>query len=281
MTNVWYKQGEALLSEIQRTDVPEDMFALWPTGQMSVVLKWRKTVLYIDPVLADLCGEQGKSCRCYQAPYTPAMAKADVVLCTHSHGDHMQPETLQGMHDANPQCLFIVPAPEVPFALSLGLSQNRVLGAVAGQPISLGDGLRVVPVAAAHETYRQDEHGNEYALGYVINMGALSCYHSGDTLLTQKLLDDLRAQGTIDVACLPVNGCDFERHTRGIVGNMDALDSAYLAHAIAASLVVPMHFDMVRGNTSDPLQFAAVMRSRYPADRYHIPVLGERLLIAR
>lgn len=66
-----------------------------------------------------------------------------------------------------------------------------------------------------------DDHGNQRNLGYVMKCEELHIYHAGDTVVTQKLIEDVRACGPIAVACVPVNGVDTERHSRGIIGNMD------------------------------------------------------------
>ena len=56
----------------------------------------------------------------------------------------------------------------------------------------------------------------------------------------------------IEVALLPINGRDDERHRLGIVGNMDAGEAVDLALAIGASVLVPYHWDGFEGNTVPP-----------------------------
>lgn len=279
MMKAWYQYGDALVQEIERTALPEELFALWPLGQMGAAIKWKETTLLVDPVLADLKNAQGTTRRCFPPPFAPEKLTVNAVLCTHRHADHIQMETLKPIHDARPGCKFIVPAPERAGVIEMGLDEKRVIGAKAGEELILDGDIRLLPVAAAHDTYRTDANGDQHALGYVIRMGENSCFHAGDTVLTQKLIDDLLAAGPVTVACLPVNGLDFERTARGVVGNMDELDAAYLACQIGAEMVIPMHFDMVQGNTSDPLRFAAVMCSRYPGKRWHVPIPGERIIL--
>ena len=102
-------------------------------------------------------------------------------------------------------------------------------------------GFELEAVPAAHP-----EPGPQYA-GYVVRCGGGTLYHSGDTMVFGGMADGLRPMG-IDVALLPINGA---------LGNMDAREAARLAHAIAAGLAIPCHYEMFEFNTADPAVFAA------------------------
>ena len=51
-----------------------------------------------------------------------------------------------------------------------------------------------------------------------------------------------------------------------------------MACILKADLTIPTHFDMIEGNTIDPLIFAGELMEQNPAARWHIPALGERVL---
>ena len=53
----------------------------------------------------------------------------------------------------------------------------------------------------------------------------------------------------IDVLMVPINGRDLERHARGIVGNMDSREACWFGAEIGADLVIPLHYDMIGGET--------------------------------
>ena len=57
---------------------------------------------------------------------------------------------------------------------------------------------------------------------------------------------------TIDVALLPVNGRTYYRELEGLVGNMGTRDAVVLATEVGASILVPYHWDLFRGNTEWP-----------------------------
>jgi L-ascorbate metabolism protein UlaG (beta-lactamase superfamily) len=50
------------------------------------------------------------------------------------------------------------------------------------------------------------------------------------------------------VALLPVNGRHAEREARGIVGNLNEREAAWLAAEVGAETLIPMHHDMFVGN---------------------------------
>ena len=282
MRYMWNKKGDQLLGEILKTDLPESMAALWYVGQMGIVVKWNGLTICFDPVLNDLYHPDKTSRRNYEIPFLPEEFRGvDYTVCSHNHRDHMNEETLIPLWEANPAMKVVVPEPERESLILAGMGEDALIGAKAGETIILKKGdreCRLCPVAAAHEEYVTDEYGNQKYLGYVLKCRDLHIYHAGDTMVTQKLIEDVCAHGSMAVACIPVNGVDFERHSRGIIGNMDCRDGAYFASRIHADMTLPMHTDMVMGNEENPLMFAQYMREMYPGRKYHIMQLGERLI---
>lgn len=280
MGKEWYRQGQALLREIEQTCWPETLVSLWYIGQMGMVVKWKDRVLCLDPVLGAMPGADGADRRQYPAPFAPSQLRADVVFCTHDHGDHLHPETLIGLLAANPRLTIVVPQPLTARVQALGIPVERILGACQGERLYLGDGFTVDPIATAHESYQYDAAGRSLTLGYVLQLGAFRLFHSGDTVVTPELLAELQPYGSFDAAMLPINGRDLERNRRDIVGNMDAREAAWLSREIGADLTIPLHYDLIAGNREDPLVFASRMERLCPTRKYHIFRLGERYLLA-
>ena len=71
MSNKWYKKGSELLREIEETCLPKELCSLWYIGQMGMILKWKGTVLCMDPVLGAMPGEDGEDRRNYPIPFLP------------------------------------------------------------------------------------------------------------------------------------------------------------------------------------------------------------------
>lgn len=281
----WYKQGVDLLAELSGTSFPKGITALWYLGQSGFALKERDTLVFFDPVFADLQSKDGSTRRYYPAPFSPeeaAQTGVSYVFCSHDHRDHLQPETVAPMAQTRPALRIVVPAPSAEKALSVGVSEGQIIAACAEQSIVLPDGSVCTPIAAAHEEYETDENGNQKSLSYLFQTpSGMKIFHAGDTVITPELTERLQREMGIDAALLPINGADFKRRRRGVIGNMNSREAADLAADINAGLVIPCHYDMVFGNGENPLHFAEYMLTYYPGRKFHMLSLGERMLLTR
>ena len=79
-------------------------------------------------------------------------------------------------------------------------------------------GFDFAAIPAAHEQLATDEHGRHLYLGYIVRVGPITIYHSGDTVVYEGMADCF-AHASVDVAILPINGK---------VGNMNGVDAASL-----------------------------------------------------
>ena len=175
----------------------------------------------------------------------------------------------------------VVPAPAVEKALSVGVPEGQVIAAHAEQPILMPDGSICTPIPAAHEEYELDKNGDQKSLSYILQTSnGMKLFHAGDTVITPELTERLQKENGITVALLPINGADYKRRRRGVIGNMNSREAADLAADINTDLVIPCHYDMVFGNGENPLHFAEYMQTYYPGGKFHMMSLGERFLLA-
>ncbi|MBQ9197766.1 MAG: MBL fold metallo-hydrolase [Clostridia bacterium] len=270
-----------LLPDSMKTLPAADAVTIWYIGQMGLVIRHGALAIVIDPVLNDLTDAQGHTRRLYPPLFAPETADfADYVFCSHNHADHLNMKTLLPISKASDKTRFVVPAPVANVLIDGGIAPSRIIAAEAGRPIPLSPSDTALPIAAAHEEYCTDEAGRHYFLGYHFTLGNLRIFHAGDTLATDRLLSDLRDAGSADIAFMPINGRDAERHARGIVGNMNAEEAAGLAASLKFGLSIPMHYDMVRGNTAEPEDFvqACAALPQQPANK--VLRLGERMEVS-
>ena len=234
-------------------------------GQAGFVLRIDDAVVLIDPYLSDSLARKYRGTRfpherMMPAPIQPdAFPRVDLVICTHRHGDHMDPNTIQVLADRHPKAFFVIPAPELDHANALGLPAARLVLAVAGEALRplAGVDLALHPVPAAHEQHRQDALGRHHFLGFGIEAGGRRLYHSGDCIPFPGLADAVRGLGP-EVALLPVNGRDSERAAAGVPGNFTLEEAVALCGEAGIGTLIPHHFGLFAFNTADPGDIDAV-----------------------
>ena len=220
----WHRSGQALLNEISTTRLPASQLAVWSIGQCGFIFKYEDTVVCIDPVLSDLTGPSG-SRRCYPAPFAPEALRADLVLCTHGHADHMAKDTLRGLA-RHPAARFVLPAGCSALAAEYGIPADRITTVQEGSILPLG-GVTVRAFSAAHPEHILDAGDPGMALGYQLTFGGFTVVHLGDTYLTPHLYETLQALPRPDLLLAPINGQDFFRTQRNCIGNLEAEEAGW------------------------------------------------------
>jgi L-ascorbate metabolism protein UlaG (beta-lactamase superfamily) len=232
---------------------------LWWLGQSGFLLAFQgKTVLF-DPYLSDsltlkYAQTDKPHVRLSERAIDPdLLTDIHIVTSSHNHTDHLDAETLQPIFKNNPDCAFIIPEANRAFVC------ERVQCAM-DFPIGLNDGLsvelhgfKITGVPAAHNALERDAAGQCKYMGFVVEFGDFSLYHSGDTLWYEGMVDILKPF-RVDIACLPINGNLPERR---VAGNLNATEAAELGKAIGAKYVVPHHYDLFAFNTADVNHFVA------------------------
>jgi L-ascorbate 6-phosphate lactonase len=255
LANVGLHEGEAALS--------------W-FGQASFAARGGGVTVLLDPFLSPYDG------RLHDAPLSPEEATGiDVVLCSHEHVDHLDVPSIGAIAKASPDAAFVVPSPIVDMVTEAGVPADRVVGIQPGDPIDVA-GLSVRAVPACHGVTMDDAYGFGESLsdglirfvGFVVELGGVRIYHAGDTIHYDGMEALLSPLG-IDVALLPINGRDAEREGRGIVGNLDHREAAWLGSQIGAGVLVPMHYDLFARNLGFPGALVETVGREFP----QVPVL--------
>jgi L-ascorbate metabolism protein UlaG (beta-lactamase superfamily) len=235
----------------------------------------------IDPFLSD------HRARHYPPPASAGeFADITVVLCTHEHLDHMDLPFLREFCAVNETAPIVVPAPVVGIAADGGVDAARLVGAAPGEKLLVG-GVGVHPLPALHGIGGDEPVVYEFAtdggpvrfLGYVMDIGEIRFYHSGDCLVYPELPDALTDLAP-DVLMLPINGRDHMREAEGIVGNMNETEAAWLCAQVDPAYVIPMHYDAIRGNTGDPGHFATRVHAAGGTAAIVIPRLTRTITLA-
>ncbi|EKE45423.1 putative metal-dependent hydrolase [Oceaniovalibus guishaninsula JLT2003] len=201
-----------------------------PVEHASFVMETPAGTIFVDPV--------GDAAR-YDRFGTP-----DLILITHEHSDHYDPDTLTTLSNLATQIVANIAVYDMlPEALKVG-----------AQKLANGDstdvlGMTVEAVPAYNITEgRLDFHPEGRDNGYVLNIDGRRVYVAGDTEGT----DEMRALDDIFIAFVPMN----------LPFTMDAEQAADAVAEFAPQYVYPYHYRGRDSGTQDPQEFARMLADR-------------------
>jgi L-ascorbate metabolism protein UlaG (beta-lactamase superfamily) len=149
------------------------------------------------------------------------MVKPDLILITHSHGDHFQPLVLLEYLKVNPKVKLAGPADVVKLAREKGIADMNTV--TPGQDYTLaGISFHTVPAYFSEGT--SHPQANQW-VGYVLQLNKTRYYVTGDTQPLPEM-----AQVKADVIFPLLYGCG---------GNLDL--AVKMAGISKARVVVPVH----------------------------------------
>ncbi len=271
------QKDHVLLGDINTTDRLRTQLHLWWLGQSGYLMQYGNRRLLLDPYLSDsltkkYANSDKPHTRISELVIDPGhLSGIDVATSSHNHTDHLDAETLLPLMVRNPNMELLIPEANRAFVADrLKCEPGFPTGLNDRESIELG-GFIFHGIPAAHNELERDASGRCKYMGYVVQIGPFTIYHSGDTLLFPGMVELLKPFN-IDLALLPINGNLPERR---VAGNLDGKEAAWLAKEIGARLVIPCHYDLFAFNTADPAAFAAAATALHQP--FRILQIGERL----
>jgi L-ascorbate 6-phosphate lactonase len=242
----------SLAKTIAETNVPlGSVMAWWLSGTGFVFKTPAGTQIYVDPYFSNCVSQIFGIERSAPPPVPVEEAQPDLVVATHWHEDHLDPEGLPLLAKRSPT-QFLCPPSCRSRLLGWGVPTNRVTSISEGQTHEFRD-VRITALPARHLAGIPGWEVPD-AIGLLIEVESLRIYHTGDTEY------DLRLRGLaydkerpIDVMMTVINGTG---------GNMNAHEAALLAWQIKPKIVIPMHHILWKDSTGgeqatlDPNAFA-------------------------
>ncbi|MFZ0455129.1 MAG: MBL fold metallo-hydrolase [Ignavibacteriaceae bacterium] len=150
-------------------------------GHASLVFNYNNLVIHVDPFsrLADYS----------------SLPKADLILITHEHGDHCDPEAVKQIRTENTD---VVLTEACKGKISGGIvMKNGDVKTVKGIKIEAVPAYNIVHKRDNSEPFHPKGTGN----GYVIHFGDKKIYVAGDT----ENIPEMKDLKNIDIAFLPMN----------------------------------------------------------------------------
>jgi L-ascorbate metabolism protein UlaG (beta-lactamase superfamily) len=251
------QKDDALLQDIEQARQEPNALHAWWLGQSGFLLQHQGRHVLFDPYLSDsltrkYAGSDKEHIRMTERVIAPERLDfIDLVTSSHNHTDHLDRETLEPLLAANPKAAFVAPRANREFAAErLEIDPERIIGLTDGESSEVA-GTRLHGIAAAHDERAFDEAGRDKFMGFILEWGPWTVYHSGDTRLYPGLEERLE-RFEIDLAFLPINGFKPERR---VSGNLNAGEAVNLARETALKTVVPHHYHMFTFNTVEPDEF--------------------------
>jgi L-ascorbate metabolism protein UlaG (beta-lactamase superfamily) len=255
-----------LIKEIDDTSVNIDSLAIWWIGQNGFIIKSTDLTIYIDPYLSNYAeritlGKSNEHVRMTDSPIPPEeVSNADLVICTHDHADHIDPDGIPLIAKASQHANFIIPECARNTLLNFDISKDRIY-TLRGNDELTYMGIKIFAIPAKHEEFDEDElYGFPY-LSYVINLGKITILHAGDTIPYDRQVDKFKPH-KIDIAFLPINGRDKFRNDLNFEGNFNCKEAVDFAKSVYAKLTIPMHYDMFYINTGDVKEFVKIAQEK-------------------
>ncbi|HDP67594.1 MAG TPA: MBL fold metallo-hydrolase [Candidatus Marinimicrobia bacterium] len=170
-------------------------------------------IIYIDP---------------YQLKGTPP--KADIILITHDHYDHLSEPDIKKIRTADTVIV-------IPESVKKSLPGNL-------RHIKIGETIRIADITVeavpAYNTDKQFHPKSAHNVGYIVTIDNTRYYHAGDT----DIIPDMKNL-KVDVAFLPVGG----------TYTMNPREAAEAAEKIQPKIAVPIHYNSIVGSSEDARLF--------------------------
>jgi L-ascorbate metabolism protein UlaG (beta-lactamase superfamily) len=167
-----------------------------------------------------------------------ASEKADLILVTHPHSDHLDPDALRN-------CLkegtVLVTNPVVDSQLPRDIREQCQVVAIKAGESTEQLGIPIKAVAGDNQHHPRDEGVNT---GFVFGLMGVNIYHAGDTNRVPEMSD----LGHVDFALYPIGGTytSDEEEAADIIVN-----------TIKPKYAIPMHYGYLTGG--DPGKFKALV----------------------
>jgi len=223
--------ASTMASTIAKIDVrPGNVMAWWLGGTGFVFKTAAGTQIYVDPYFSNCVASIFGVERAFPPPIAAEDARPDLVIATHWHEDHLDPEGIP-IVAKHSTAHFMGPPSCVSRMVGWGVPRERVMDITLGQTHAFKD-VKITAVAARHNAGVPGWETQD-AIGLVFDFDGLRVYHSGDTEY------DLRLRALAFDKQAPIHACMLVINGAG--GNMNAHEAALLAWQLGARVVIPMH----------------------------------------
>ncbi len=252
---------------------------IWWLGQVGFAIRIGERYLMIDPVMTEnsvaKIESYWKMWRVHEYPLEPPEVKrADHVMYTHEHDDHMDPGLFPRLRELKTK--IVAPAHSKSFILAEGVGEDQIQVLRAGESLQ-GDGYTIEAARARHgnimnqlDSYPDVKDKDACVNGYLIKTRYGNIYHPGDTYYLSEM-----TKLEVDYLLLPLSE-----------NNLGTSWAAHLTAKLQPRVVIPCHYGMFDPPTGwqggHPVEYLTVLLTReYEVPRTDVMILrpGGRVLL--
>ncbi len=213
----------------------------------------------IDLYLSDACDRYDGLKRLMPFLFEPQKMNLDLLVATHAHYDHFDPDSVPLMMlDKKTRLVAACDVKEE--AEKLCLESDRTTYLKVGE-IFENENVTIKAMPC--------DHGDEApeAIGLLIEMDGKKIYIAGDTCYREDYFKNSELQSP-DVFIMPINGA---------YGNLSETEGARAAGMLRPKLSIPCHFWNFAGHFGNPQLFIDAMDEKYPELPYYLMRMGETI----
>jgi L-ascorbate 6-phosphate lactonase len=233
------------LDQLRAYEVPAGSIAVWWLGQSGYFLKSPAGMLAVmDPYFSNACKDDGDKYgmdadRRVPAPMTGQdLNGVDLYVLTHSHLDHMDPDTVEGYQEAGGEGPYLAPAETWELLQSrCDVPAEQITMTWPNKTHTLGD-------LTFRTTFSIGFGADDMThVGYLVSLqNGPILYFTGDTAYEDLVAIGVRDHKP-DVMFTVINP-GFR--------NLGPAEAAKLAKEVDAKIVIPCHYDLFHCNTCPP-----------------------------
>lgn len=214
--------------------------AMFYLGQAGFFLKYADgRTLCIDPYPGDCCEAMFGFKRMIPAPLAMEEIRPDLLISTHSHADHLDPDLIR--QAASGPTVFVGSPDCLQLYQECGISADRIIILAAGET-SKTFGVTLRAVYADHGELAPS------AVGMLAQYDGITVYDTGDTAVRIPEIAASLNDADVDLMLAPINPA---------FGNPGAEGAVRLAAAVRPKAIVGSHFGMFIEHGGDPGEFLA------------------------
>ena len=192
-------------------------------GHACFRIKHEETIIYLDPFKLKNSDE------------------ADFIFITHEHFDHCSVEDVRKI--TKKETVIITVADCQSKLKDAGTENVKIVS--PGKSLDF-ERVKVKAVRAYNKNKQFHPKANDW-VGFILEMGCVKVYHSGDT----DLIDEMK-NIKADITLLPVSGTYV----------MTAEEAAKAAEMIKPKFAIPMHYGAIVGKKEDAIKFKSLCESK-------------------